>query len=266
MNNQVKRNIGIGVLIFLAVIIFVKPVRYIFYGIGGLLIIGSAAIIVFAYYMFRKHNLGTVSNLLNSIQEEQKEKEEYINRNNEVISKIALYDQNFSYEEFKKLVEKVIPLYIKARNYNENGIEDLRMYSSKAFIEDYIRELEKLKSESMYSYSAVLISDIALQEVSQSGNNILLKTGITLRADVSKYNDKSVLVKRSTVTQMYDASFIKTQEDTSVSQDRDVMVNCPNCGAPVHILSEKTCSHCGSAIYAKQNMWVLHNVTQYRNN
>ena len=136
---------------------------------------------------------------------------------------------------------------------NSNGIKNGKL---KTFVNS---EIEDLK-ESKVNYDNIKIHKTVVSKYENKGGVATIYFGTSLEYNMKKDNN---ITKK--VQDRFKTEFIYVIDIDKVDSNKKVLgINCPNCGAPVKSLKEKSCSYCSTKIVdLVKKVWNFNDIVRY---
>lgn len=157
---------------------------------------------------------------------------------------------DFNYFEFKTRAENMLISAFDA--ISDNNVGELVNASSE--LKEQIRQIIDANIDARQSeiYKDVKLHQTEIKNyVKENGTcKITLQSSIGFHHFVKNYNGEVVKGSETTLKQTrYDTELVYIQDENKVAVgDTSVSVTCPNCGAPIRSLGDKSCPYCGSAV------------------
>ena len=156
--------------------------------------------------------------------------------------------------ELKRMCEKeIINAYRAIENKDTSGISSGKI---KSFVASAI---DDLGNESV-SYDDLSIHKTVVAKYEKSGGVATIYFATSFQYIMKKSNGISKKVQdrvRCEYIYIIDASKVEEYEKV-------LGINCPNCGAPVTSLGNKSCSYCGTGIVDVVNkVWIINDLVRY---
>lgn len=185
--------------------------------------------------------------------------------------------------ETPKSISSMEPVYSK---YIKEDFPDININEIKSMTEECIlnilNSLESLDVEPLKKYSGKIISYREKMFEDTKGEKVSFDNIKIHRTAISNYKHDKVtanITLITTIEYLYKignkpAKKIQDRFKTELiyvidalkygKEKKSIGINCPNCGAPITNLGEKSCVYCGTKLrLITKNTWIVNNIKQY---
>lgn len=186
--------------------------------------------------------------------------------NLEIANLIKQADPNFNRIKFEKFAKD---LFVDFQNTLTNGnLEIIRPFETIEFFEKHNMELNKyVKNNQIIIKDKIIIKDINFVSFEHTVDKDILK--IDIDSKMCEYiidrKTKQVIAGNKNVEHhnTYTMTFVRKKGSLTKTNELGInATNCPNCGAPVHMISTGKCQYCNSIIVTNDCGWILSNLVK----
>lgn len=174
----------------------------------------------------------------------------------------------FDYELYKTKAKSFLLSYFDAiENKDPALLKEEYLPAIQNVVKSVIGELDSLGESQVYDN--IIIHDIQISRYNKSGDAATVVFGMS----VEKYDYRlsgSNTVKGSSTNlrqSVYNVSLVFGQNAEKFGDGDALMMNCPNCGAPLSSAMSRVCEYCGSPVAEIKNTraWCFDAVTEQSN-
>jgi len=178
-------------------------------------------------------------------------------------------DPNFSASDFISFAKRV---YIDIQTaWCKRDLSVVRVFLHDNLYDATVRQIQaKIEQGVVYHYESMVVNTAYPTSYAKDGQFEYLTVYLNARMIDWQEDEKTGKILRGDKTTRWDLRYkmkfmrsagVLTKEATSQATEH----NCPNCGAPIAMMSSAKCEYCGAAVTTGQYSWVLSDFGTIRN-
>ena len=157
----------------------------------------------------------------------------------------------FNLDEMKKRAANCVTQYLRGIDQMDASILDEGTPQLKEKLRLYISMLRD--ADQVEQYDQIKIHRTEITRYTKQGGRCIVSFQCSLQSKHSVTNRDGKIIKGSAQDweqSRWQADLLYVQDVSQVdaADEMDLGLTCPNCGAPIKSLGEKTCSYCGAGI------------------
>ena len=180
-----------------------------------------------------------------------------------LLEPIILRDfKSFNKEElFNRCEKNLRTIFGALENFQMSDFKDMPL------LYDIVKkQIEDMQSEDIkVSYDDIVFNNFSIRDYKKEASEAIVDIGVSVRYDYKKYKKNKLVKHKEDYQTRYLVKFIYIINEELFTKSKKVYgITCPNCGAAVKALGDKTCAYCGAIVHdINLKAWYMSSYKEY---